>query len=437
MFALTACATGTASKDAGQSGTDTGKNAPAQQSAADLAKKAAEEPTELVFYVTNNGWTEDKFMESYGDPIRKKFPKYTIKFYPQKDGKTFEQAIATNQTIDILISSVGLTPAFLLTYNVQSDISDLIKKYNYDLNRLEPSTVEIQRQLANGGIYGLPVTTSSAALFYNKDLFDKFGVSYPKDGMNWDELYELAQKMTRNDGGQQYKGFTNAFQHLMFLNQLSAPHLDSKTFKALYTADNFKRAFENYARFYKIPGNDLPKNKFTLGGQQDPFYKDQTVAMFMTLSGAGKTYQNLLNWDVVQVPFFKDKPGVGAQSYPNYFYITSTSKHRDAAFQVLAYATSDEYQEWLMKDGVPSVLKDQSKLISSFGINEPFYKGKNIKSLLPAKFAAPTMKTQYQAIADKETLAALGEYTSGKDVNTVLREAAERTDKEIAAQLGK
>jgi hypothetical protein len=89
-----------------------------------------------------------------------------------------------------------------------------------------------------------------------------------------------------------------------------------------------------------------------------------------------------------------------------------------------------------MKEGVPSVLKDQSKLIGNFGVNEPFYKGKNIKSLLPAKFAAPTMKTQYQAIADKEILAALGEYTAGKDINTVLREAAERTDKEIAAQRG-
>jgi multiple sugar transport system substrate-binding protein len=201
--------------------------------------------------------------------------------------------------------------------------------------------------------------------------------------------------------------------------------------------DHFIRAFENMARFYRIPGNELPNNKFALSNQQDPFYKDKSVAMILTLSGAGKTFGDQVNWDVVQVPFLKDKPGVGPQNYPTYFYITNMSKNRDAAFQVLAYVTSEAFQEWQIKAGTPSILKDQSKIISLFGADEPIYKGKNIKSLLPAKFAEPTMKTKFQSIADTEILAALGEYAAGKDVNTALREAAERADKKIAAELGK
>lgn len=424
MLALSGCGSGE-NKNVGKG------DAEGKSNAGDLAKQAAEEKVELVIG-SSSGSTPEQFMNGFGNKISEKFPNFKITYM---EG-SFKTHIESGQSYDIFISSVGLTPASMLTYNLQGDISDLIKKYEYNLSRLEPSTVEIQRQLANGGIYGLPVNTTSAALFYNKDLFDRFGVAYPKDGITWDELYDLAKKMTRTDGGQQYRGLTMAFQHLMFLNQLSAPHLDPKTNKAMFLQNNFVQAFENLARFYKIPGNELPGNKFFLNNQQDPFYKTKNVAMLLSLSGVGATFGDL-NWDMVQFPFFKDKPGIGPQSYPNYFYITNTSKHRDAAFQVLSYVTSDEFQEWQGKTGMPSILKDQSRISSGFGSEEPLYKGKNIKSMLPGKFAEPTMKTLYQSISDQEILVALGAYTAGQDINTALREAAERTDKAIAARQGK
>lgn len=221
-----------------------------------------------------------------------------------------------------------------------------------------------------------------------------------------------------------------------YLNQYSAPHLDPKTNKAMFMQDDFVRAFENMARFYKIPGNGLPNHTFSLPDQQNPFFKEQTIAMLMTLSGGGPGF-GTMNWDMAQMPFLADKPGIGPQSYPAYSYITSMSKHRDAAFQVLAYVTSDEFQQWQAKNGIPSILKNQSKIMQNFGINQPLYKGKNINAILPAKFAAPTMKTKYQSIADKELLTALGEYSAGKDLNSALREAAERTDKWIASEAGK
>ncbi|CAG7618001.1 hypothetical protein PAESOLCIP111_02072 [Paenibacillus solanacearum] len=400
----------------------------------DAAKKVSETPAELTFYVTVNGWTDQKFMESYGDMIKKKFPNYTLKFIPQEGPQTLPSMITAGQNIDIMISSIGLTSNFLLAYDMQYDITELTKKYNYDLSRLEPSTIEIQKQLAGGGMYGLPVNTTSAALFYNKSLFDKFGVPYPKEGMTWDETYELAKQLTRSDGGQSYKGLTMSVQHLMLLNQLSAPHIDDKSYKAMFTSDNFKQAFDNLARFYKISGNGLVGNKYSQASQLDPFYKEQNVAMYASLSTTANTLKDTMNWDMVQLPVFKDKPGVGPQSYPNYFYISKGSKNKDAAFQVLAYITSDEFQEFTVKSGNSSILKDGSKMAASFGAGQPYLKGKNIKSYLPAKFAAPTVKTQYQAIADKEMLAALVEVAGGKDVNTALREAAERADKAIAAE---
>ncbi|MBE1440765.1 ABC transporter substrate-binding protein [Paenibacillus sp. OAS669] len=399
----------------------------------DLVKKVSETPTELVFYVCVNGWTEEQFMSTYGNQIKKKFPNYTLKFIPQKDAQTLPSVITSGQTIDILITSIGLTSNFLLAYEMQDDISGLIKKYNYDLSRLEPSTVDIQRQLAGGGIYGLPVSTTSAALFYNKALFDKFGVPYPRDGMTWDEIYALAKTMTRTDNGQQIKGMTMSVQHLMQLNQLSAPHIDSKTSKAAFTADSFRQAFGNLTRFYSIPGNGLLNNQYNLVSQQEPFYKDQNVAMFAALSTTARVFKDSLDWDIVQLPVYKEKPNVGPQSYPTYFYLSKGSKNKDAAFQVMSYVTSDEFQDFIVRDGYSSILSNQASIMNHFASNDPVLAHKHVKSLLPEKFADPTEKTKYQAIADKEMLAALVDIASGKDENTALREAEERANKAIEA----
>lgn len=45
-----------------------------------------------------------------------------------------------------------------------------------------------------------PVVNNTMSLYYNKDLFDKFGVSYPKDGMTWDEVLELNRQLDKNGG---------------------------------------------------------------------------------------------------------------------------------------------------------------------------------------------------------------------------------------------
>ncbi|CAG7595989.1 hypothetical protein PAESOLCIP111_00064 [Paenibacillus solanacearum] len=414
---------------------DSGSKPAGDKAGGQTGAKFKNDPVDITFYLTSNNIAEDKFMETYGNKIKEKLPHINVKYIMQKDSKTLPELLTAGQSFDIMISSVGLTQNFLTTYDLQYDISDLIKKYNYDLGKLEPSTIEIQKGFANGGIYGMPVSTTSGALFYNKDLFDKFGVPYPKDGMTWDELYELARKMTRNEGGVQYKGLTMSFQHLLLLDQNSVNPLDPKTFKTNITSEEFKKSFENLARFFKIPGNEVPGTKYALATQTDPFLKNMTSAMYASLSG---TRPEGMNWDIAQLPFLKEKPGVGPQSYPTYFYITQTSKNKDAAFQVLDYITSEEFQRFIVRAGTANtILRDGSKLAADLGVDDPKLKGKNIKSLFPQTYASPTIKTKYQSFVETELFTALMEYQKGTDANTALRSAAERADNKIQAEMKK
>jgi multiple sugar transport system substrate-binding protein len=53
----------------------------------------------------------------------------------------------------------------------------------------------------NGRQFGLPATFSTSVLYYNKDLFDEAGVSYPQDDWSWEEAITAAKKLTDRDAG--------------------------------------------------------------------------------------------------------------------------------------------------------------------------------------------------------------------------------------------
>jgi len=53
----------------------------------------------------------------------------------------------------------------------------------------------------DGRQYLLPKDFSPLAVYYNKRVFDRFGVPYPKDGWGWAEFLETAQALTRDTDG--------------------------------------------------------------------------------------------------------------------------------------------------------------------------------------------------------------------------------------------
>lgn len=400
-------------------------------------------PAELTFYnSTAPSETEEQFMAKYGSVIAKKFPNYKIKYHQNTGkGSSLADLIASGQmNIDIDISAADITYNSLLQFGLQDDISDLIQTYKFDLNRLEPNAIEVQRKFAGGGIYGIPFSVSTPILFYNKQIFDLFAQPYPKDGMTWDDVYSLARALSRTQSGIQYRGLASSLIHVLRFNQSSAPLVDLKTNKSLITADKFKREFDNMMRMYQIPGNELPGNSFST--QVSLFEKERTAAMMLHITRYAPALwtkvQDFKEWDMAQMPQWKDLPGVGSQVSPYYFYLFKTSKSRDAAFQVLMFVASDEFQQHIMRQGYMSSLKDPSHLMKYLAEGEPLAQTQNLKALLPPKYAPSAEMYRYSNLVEKElTEAAIDVLKNGTDTNTALRAASERADKAVAEELAK
>ncbi|TMV47366.1 extracellular solute-binding protein [Paenibacillus mesophilus] len=424
---LAACGGNNGGGAASGSGPDKAKDA----SGAPAPRK---DPVELSIVNGMSNMTEEQFMDEYGKKIMEKFPHVKVKYVMNNTSKLIQDRITSGEPIDIVFASSGLTDQSLLTPALQFDISGLIKTYQYDLSKLEPTTIDFQKMIANGGIYGLPVNTNTVALFYNKDIFDKFGVPYPKEGMTWDDMYDLAKKLSRQDGGVQYRGFLMSFPHVFRLNQLSVPFVDPKTNKPTFDTDAFKRLTETFTKFFTIPGNEgTTATVQGLSTQRNLFYKEKTAAMIADLGGA---YTNPLlkdmNWDIVQLPSFKDKMGLGTQTYPTYYYISSSSKYKEQSFEIISYLTTEEFQTYQARKGYAPIVKNNAEIMKVVGQDTDVLKGKNVKALLPEKFASPVMLSQQSSAVETALWKALENIVQNKsDMNTALREAMEAGDKAL------
>lgn len=400
------------------------------------------EPVELVIYNTNGTWTEEQFQAVFIEPLKKKYPYIQAKFiaYDSKDKQQLSAMVATKQIPDLFISTPG--PGFetnVRQYELQYDLTPLIAQNKYDLGKLDPTAVDVVRSMSNGALYSLPLYMSPNTIYYNKDVFDKFGVSYPKDGMTWDDVYELSKRLTRNEGGVQYRGFLLSYVHLMQLNQVSQRLFDPSMEKVAFDTSELKGYLQHVFRIFELPGYAMDKISLETGGQNDMFIKEKTVAMIEpggTLYDKSRIEPLGNNWDFTYFPVLKEKPGVGYQPYPFVISMASTSEHKEAAFEAMTYFTSDEFQRNSTRAGAfLPVLKDRS-VVKTFGQDSDLYKGKHVEALLPKTFANVPVDgySEYAALAKNQLYNAYKNVVTGKkDMNTAFREAVEAAEKSVAA----
>lgn len=72
--------------------------------------------------------------------------------------------------------------------------SALVKKSDFPDSLIQLYTVD-------NSWYGMPKGFDTVAVWYNKELFDKAGVPYPKDDWTWDDFKDTAKKLTNKDAG--------------------------------------------------------------------------------------------------------------------------------------------------------------------------------------------------------------------------------------------
>jgi multiple sugar transport system substrate-binding protein len=109
----------------------------------------------------------------------------------------------------IVQSAAGVGPDFFDCYSpdqltayvragVAWDVTDELKKMGLDVRKLTWPAVWADC-IYEGRIYGFPTNAAVDGIWYNKDIFDKAGIAYPKGPWKWDQLVKLAQEFIHRD----------------------------------------------------------------------------------------------------------------------------------------------------------------------------------------------------------------------------------------------
>lgn len=413
---------------ASNTGTDTPKteNPP-------LPTPAPQQPKEpaVLNIVTNGGHTEEAFNMRFGDSIRKKFSNYTINYIPGTAVK-FEDLAVTNTQVDIVYAAIIDFTRGPLKNGMVHDMNDLAKQHKVDLNRTSVEWMPGLLPMWEGKLYGLPTSVETLTLFYNKELFDKFGVDYPVDRMTWDEVFEVNNRMTRKVDGMQYVGLTiGAAQHFS-LNALSLPFVDQNTGKSSLSKleSQWKALYDAYSiRPFTAVGY---RDKFIELGNKIPAetqFRNQEAAMLAGLVHSPLSYKEMetFNWDMVTYPTFAERPNSGAQGNLLLWGFTNMSKFKNEAMEVIAYLIADEFQKITSADGnLPIVINDETTKVFA---QNTYYKDRNVQSAFLIPWAPLSIRSIYDGDLATIYRKYLVQLASGEmDMNTMLRTLEEEVN---------
>jgi len=187
----------------------------------------------------------------------------------------------------------------------------------------------------DGKNYGIPNSSNNLALYYNADMLEAAGVEPPK---TWDELVVAAEKLTKPGvygfAASAVRNEQGTFQFLPFVWQAGA---DLTSFDSQGTVD----AIALWKTM--VDGGYMSKEVLT---------QDQQAIMLQFVAGnvammVNGTWQipalekdATFNWDIVTLPT-KAQGGtiLGGENWA----ITSTSKHKDVAWDIIKFAQQPEY----------------------------------------------------------------------------------------------
>ena len=270
--------------------------------------------------------------------------------------------------------------------NTMLDMTVLIKRdqgKDLDMKDIWPRTIKFYEW--QGKQYGIPRSTSTYALFYNAELFEKAGVPLPTESWTWDNLLDAAKRLTKPDGSQ-WGYWYHAWQHWLWSagGDIMTQNKDGKWRSTLADPKSIE-AFQFLADLtYKHKVQ--PASKQDVGGLNDmnAFMAGKLATFDELVARVGDFRREKLSfrWDVAPLPKHTSGGRVSFER-PSCRAIPPQGKHQEESWAFIKYVTSSkEAQEqeartalWIM----PSMRVSNSPVFL-----DPNQPPKNMKVFLDA-----------------------------------------------------
>lgn len=368
--------------------------------------------------------------------FNKEYPQIKISFEPVPDnyGTKLLTQIAANDAPDVFQVGDGDVRMFVERGGA-ADLTDYIAGKGsipaLDTSIFYPTL--LQTGEVDGKSYFFTKDYSPLAIYYNKDLFDKAGVAYPKDGWTWEEFRDTAKKLTSGSGTTAQYGvalpgnWVRAIEPFVFANGGDLMSEDGKTIQGVMNSDATVGAIQFYTDLYNVDKvSPSPQEVSTTFQGVDLF---QTGKAAMTLTGIwpenGYAATQGFNFGVVGLPQNKVRANAICWSGLGLY---KGSKNPDQAWLFLRYLAGEEGQTQFAANGLPAIPAVADKLGISKDANKAAFLNE-VQYLKPL----PDMRSRYwnDTAAKYMGMAIDTLLANGGDVKATLDDAAAKAQADL------
>ena len=227
-------------------------------------------------------------------------------------------------------------------------LNDFVSKDGLDLKVRYGETGGLTTAYSmDGNLYAMPDRGGALILYYNKDMFDAAGVSYPTKDWTWVEFLDATQKLTVREGdtvtqyGFAAGGWWPWWMSFIYMN--GGAVLDASGQPVVNSPETVEAIQFYNDLVYKYQVAPSPEDYANLGtNSPDPLFAQGKVAMSTTgFWGIGGLKDATFNWDIA--PLFKNKNNATVV-FGSGLAISKDCKNPEAAWKLIEFLTSEEGQ---------------------------------------------------------------------------------------------
>jgi multiple sugar transport system substrate-binding protein len=237
----------------------------------------------------------------------------------------------------------------------------------------------------DGQQWVMPKDFTPLGVYYNKKIFDEYGVDYPEDGWTWQDMLETAQALTKDTDGdgqtdlwgiQLTANWTTGFEYWIYAAGGSLISEDGTQIVGHMDSPETIEAVQFFADLYNVHQVAPPPADFSVwaGGNAEFDNGDAAMHLFGRWDQAGYMDNPNVDLGVVGVPAGKERANV---FFWGGFGIFSGTKHPEAAWRFLRFYTGTEGSEVWKDWAIPAV----ASVAEEAGLTEDPIEGVWIKEL--------------------------------------------------------
>lgn len=310
-------------------------------------------------------WEATAYNQPLIDAYREANPHVTIEYVDL--GSTDYMTMLSTQLsggADLDILTIKDIPGYanLVKQNHLEPLKNFIQEQSIDASKYGGTVEQI---LVGDELYALPFRSDFWLIYYNKDLFDKAGVTYPTNDMTLEQYDELARKMTSGSGaekvyGAHYHTWRSAVQLFGILDGKQTI-LDGK----------YEFLKPTYERILKQQEDGIVMDYATLKTSSTHysgvFYNSSVAMMNMgswfiatQIEKVKSGESQATNWGIVKYPHPEGvEPGTTLGTITS-LAVNQKSKNKEQALDFLKFVTGEEGAAVIASTGtIPAIKTDE------------------------------------------------------------------------------